>query len=62
MPEAIITTATTATPTDSRVDWSEVDRRMMARALEQAAQGLGQVSPGPLVGCVIVDDQRADCW
>lgn len=56
MPEAIITTATTATPTDSRVDWSEVDRAMMARALEQAAQGLGQVSPGPLVGCVIVDD------
>jgi diaminohydroxyphosphoribosylaminopyrimidine deaminase/5-amino-6-(5-phosphoribosylamino)uracil reductase len=31
---------------------------MMARALEQAAQGLGQVSPGPLVGCVIVDDSE----
>jgi len=27
---------------------------MMARALELARQGLGQVSPGPLVGCVIV--------
>jgi len=26
----------------------------MARALELAKQGLGQVSPGPLVGCVIV--------
>lgn len=28
---------------------------MMSRALELAAQGLGQVSPGPLVGTVIVD-------
>lgn len=28
---------------------------MMARALELAAQGIGQVSPGPLVGTVIVD-------
>jgi diaminohydroxyphosphoribosylaminopyrimidine deaminase/5-amino-6-(5-phosphoribosylamino)uracil reductase len=28
---------------------------MMARALELAARGKGQVSPGPLVGCVIVD-------
>jgi diaminohydroxyphosphoribosylaminopyrimidine deaminase / 5-amino-6-(5-phosphoribosylamino)uracil reductase len=27
---------------------------MMARALELAARGAGQVSPGPLVGCVIV--------
>ena len=27
---------------------------MMARALELARQGAGQVSPGPLVGCVIV--------
>lgn len=33
---------------------SETDRRMMARALELARQGVGQVSPGPLVGCVIV--------
>jgi len=33
---------------------TETDRRMMARALELAKQGLGQVSPGPLVGCVIV--------
>jgi diaminohydroxyphosphoribosylaminopyrimidine deaminase/5-amino-6-(5-phosphoribosylamino)uracil reductase len=30
---------------------------MMARALELAARGAGQVSPGPLVGCVIVDRQ-----
>ena len=27
---------------------------MMARAIELAAKGVGQVSPGPLVGCVIV--------
>ena len=33
---------------------SEIDRRMMARALELAAKGVGLVSPGPLVGCVIV--------
>jgi diaminohydroxyphosphoribosylaminopyrimidine deaminase/5-amino-6-(5-phosphoribosylamino)uracil reductase len=35
---------------------SETDRRMMARALELAKQGVGRVSPGPLVGCVIVSD------
>lgn len=28
---------------------------MMARALELAARGVGQVSPGPLVGCVVAD-------
>lgn len=31
------------------------DRQMMTRALELAASGVGQVSPGPLVGTVIVD-------
>ena len=31
-----------------------MDRRMMARALELSLKGVGQVSPGPLVGCVIV--------
>jgi len=31
---------------------------MMARALELAARGVGQVSPGPMVGCVVVS--RAD--
>jgi diaminohydroxyphosphoribosylaminopyrimidine deaminase / 5-amino-6-(5-phosphoribosylamino)uracil reductase len=41
---------TAATPSD------DVDSRMMARALELAARGAGQVSPGPLVGCVIVDE------
>lgn len=35
---------------------SETDRRMMARALELAKQGVGRVSPGPLVGCVIVSE------
>jgi len=34
---------------------TETDRRLMARALELASRGVGQVSPGPLVGCVIVD-------
>jgi diaminohydroxyphosphoribosylaminopyrimidine deaminase/5-amino-6-(5-phosphoribosylamino)uracil reductase len=33
--------------------WSETDHRMMGRALALAAEGVGQVSPGPLVGCVI---------
>ncbi|HEY0172575.1 MAG TPA: bifunctional diaminohydroxyphosphoribosylaminopyrimidine deaminase/5-amino-6-(5-phosphoribosylamino)uracil reductase RibD [Pyrinomonadaceae bacterium] len=31
-----------------------LDERMMRRALELAARGAGQVSPGPLVGCVVV--------
>jgi diaminohydroxyphosphoribosylaminopyrimidine deaminase / 5-amino-6-(5-phosphoribosylamino)uracil reductase len=33
---------------------SDVDSLMMVRALEIAARGVGQVSPSPLVGCVIV--------
>jgi diaminohydroxyphosphoribosylaminopyrimidine deaminase/5-amino-6-(5-phosphoribosylamino)uracil reductase len=36
---------------------SQIDRTMMARALELAARGVGQVSPGPLVGTVITDAQ-----
>lgn len=45
---------TTATlPEDKRV-WTGADERFMRRALDLAALGLGQVSPGPLVGCVIV--------
>lgn len=32
---------------------SETDLRLMDRALDLAAKGVGQVSPGPLVGCVI---------
>jgi diaminohydroxyphosphoribosylaminopyrimidine deaminase/5-amino-6-(5-phosphoribosylamino)uracil reductase len=35
--------------------WTDTDRRMMARALELAVKGVGQVSPGPLVGCVVVN-------
>jgi diaminohydroxyphosphoribosylaminopyrimidine deaminase/5-amino-6-(5-phosphoribosylamino)uracil reductase len=34
--------------------WTETDSRMMARALDLAVKGVGQVSPGPLVGCVVV--------
>ena len=35
-------------------DATDVDRQMMSRALALAARGAGLVSPGPLVGCVIV--------
>src|SRR5690349_21341468 len=35
--------------------WTDTDRRMMARALDLAVKGVGQVSPGPLVGCVVVN-------
>jgi diaminohydroxyphosphoribosylaminopyrimidine deaminase / 5-amino-6-(5-phosphoribosylamino)uracil reductase len=38
--------------------FSELDQRMMKRALDLAAQGIGQVSPGPLVGTVIVDSEN----
>jgi diaminohydroxyphosphoribosylaminopyrimidine deaminase/5-amino-6-(5-phosphoribosylamino)uracil reductase len=38
---------------EGRDDWTETDHRLMNRALELAAKGVGQVSPGPLVGCVI---------
>jgi diaminohydroxyphosphoribosylaminopyrimidine deaminase/5-amino-6-(5-phosphoribosylamino)uracil reductase len=46
---------TTSALTEERAEWTDTDRRMMARALELAANGVGRVSPGPLVGCVIVD-------
>ena len=45
---------TTTTLTEPTVTWTDTDRRMMARALELAVRGVGQVSPGPLVGCVVV--------
>lgn len=45
---------TIAKSQDASFEATELDRRMMARALELAAKGVGQVSPGPLVGCVIV--------
>jgi diaminohydroxyphosphoribosylaminopyrimidine deaminase/5-amino-6-(5-phosphoribosylamino)uracil reductase len=38
-------------------DWSEADGRLMTRAIELAAKGVGQVSPGPLVGCVIAGSE-----
>lgn len=36
-------------------DFSEIDLKWTRRALELAALGIGQVSPNPLVGCVVVD-------
>jgi diaminohydroxyphosphoribosylaminopyrimidine deaminase / 5-amino-6-(5-phosphoribosylamino)uracil reductase len=45
---------TLAKPVSKLDDSIETDRRMMSRALELALRGAGQVSPGPLVGCVIV--------
>jgi diaminohydroxyphosphoribosylaminopyrimidine deaminase / 5-amino-6-(5-phosphoribosylamino)uracil reductase len=47
---------TTLTLKEATVQWTDFDQRMMARALDLAREGLGQVSPGPLVGCVIVSD------
>ena len=35
-------------------DYNKTDIEMSERALELAAGGVGQVSPSPLVGCVIV--------
>lgn len=46
---------TTNPPVDTPDSRAEFDRRMMYRALELAAKGAAQVSPGPLVGCVIAD-------
>ena len=46
-----------ATAEDVAEEWTAIDRRLMRRALELAAQGVGQVSPGPLVGCVIASPE-----
>jgi diaminohydroxyphosphoribosylaminopyrimidine deaminase / 5-amino-6-(5-phosphoribosylamino)uracil reductase len=43
------------TATVEAVNWTELDRQLMMRALELAAKGTGQVSPGPLVGCVVAN-------
>ena len=43
---------------DSAAVWSEADHAWMRRALELAARGVGQVSPSPLVGCVIVNGEN----
>ncbi|MEO7971092.1 MAG: bifunctional diaminohydroxyphosphoribosylaminopyrimidine deaminase/5-amino-6-(5-phosphoribosylamino)uracil reductase RibD [bacterium] len=45
---------TTATVQNEVGEWTEADNRFMQRALALAAEGGGQVSPGPLVGCLIV--------
>jgi diaminohydroxyphosphoribosylaminopyrimidine deaminase/5-amino-6-(5-phosphoribosylamino)uracil reductase len=37
-------------------NFSEFDIKMTRRALELASSGIGQVSPSPLVGCVIVGE------
>lgn len=37
-------------------NFSEFDIKMTRRALELASQGVGQVSPSPLVGCVVVSE------
>lgn len=37
---------------------SEMDQRFMRRALELAENGRGNVSPNPMVGCVIVNDDK----
>jgi len=39
---------------DSRLQTPDFDERMMRRALDLAARGSGQVSPSPMVGCVVV--------
>ena len=43
---------------DSRLQTPDFDGQMMQRALDLAARGLGQVSPGPLVGTVVVDSNK----
>ena len=44
--------------------WTEHDRFFMERALLVAERGRGQVSPNPLVGCVLVKDSKviAEGW
>jgi diaminohydroxyphosphoribosylaminopyrimidine deaminase/5-amino-6-(5-phosphoribosylamino)uracil reductase len=39
---------------------NEFDIKMTARAIELAREGVGQVSPNPLVGCVIVSAEGAN--
>jgi diaminohydroxyphosphoribosylaminopyrimidine deaminase/5-amino-6-(5-phosphoribosylamino)uracil reductase len=43
---------------ETRIQSTDFDQRMMRRALELAGRGVGLVSPGPLVGCVIVNDRQ----
>ncbi|MBA3256623.1 MAG: bifunctional diaminohydroxyphosphoribosylaminopyrimidine deaminase/5-amino-6-(5-phosphoribosylamino)uracil reductase RibD [Pyrinomonadaceae bacterium] len=48
---------TIATANGAIEEWSDTEFRLMARALTLAAKGTGQVSPGPLVGCVITTSE-----
>ena len=45
-------------------EWSDFERKCMARALEVAQKGVGQVSPNPPVGCVLARDGEiiAEGW
>jgi diaminohydroxyphosphoribosylaminopyrimidine deaminase/5-amino-6-(5-phosphoribosylamino)uracil reductase len=43
---------------ETRIQSTDFDQRMMRHALGLAARGVGLVSPGPLVGCVIVSDPQ----
>ena len=52
-------TTTSTTLIEQTAAWTDTDRRLMSRALELAASGTGLVSPGPLVGCVIIDGNGA---
>lgn len=38
--------------------YTDLDREMMARALELAARGQGYVEPNPMVGCLIAHDEE----
>ena len=48
----------------SGTQWSEFERTCMEQALKIAKQGEGQVSPNPLVGCVLARDGKiiAEGW
>jgi diaminohydroxyphosphoribosylaminopyrimidine deaminase/5-amino-6-(5-phosphoribosylamino)uracil reductase len=48
---------TIATASGAIEEWSDTDHQMMARALALASKGIGRVSPGPLVGCVITTSE-----
>ena len=45
----------------SRID-PKTDKYFMSMALSMALRGTGAVSPNPLVGCVIVDDEGVAGW
>ena len=49
---------TLATLEPAEGETTATDRRMMERALALADRGAGQVSPGPLVGCVIAKGEE----